>query len=747
MEAATQERVYSAKEIAYLLGKAKPEGKDWKCCCPAHDDKNPSLSLCDGDDGRLIAHCYGGCDWLQIKAALENKGITYNKGRKYQRSVVPFRSYGKDRNLQVGDKIKGLPITDIYSYPSEEGEHLYSKYRLVKPDGSKDFRILPPNQKPVLYNLPEIKRARENGLTVYLCEGEKDADSVSSLGLISTSPPHGAGKGDDIGKKWRDSYTETLRGLDVVIFADNDEAGIKFAQGVAAQIKDSAASVKVVEFPELPVKGDVTDYLKDHTKEQLLEKVEASSIFVLPQDVKQFELSEFGNGERFAYYSNGKAKYCSSLKEWLSFNGKVWKVNSVLSERLAKEIINLIPKEIIFHPSEKQQKAFEGFLNKSKKWNGILHALNCARSELGMQVESDQLDAHPSITGRTLFNANNGTIDLKTGSFRPHSKDDFLTKISPVDYVPGAKAPRWEQFLREICEDDVELVEWLQCFLGYVMTGECCLRIFAVLYGSGRNGKSTLIETVSRILGDDYAKGIPTQSLYARKEESSTAPELTRLVGTRFVYASEGKENERLNTGTVKRFTGDEKITARGLYSAPVDFQPQFTVLLSTNHKPKIDDTTNSIWDRTRLIPFKRRFSDEEVDTSLRRKFLSESSGILNWLVEGAGKFYQQGMKLPHCSAVTQATQDYRSDSDKVQGWIAERVEHGRDYRLQVGAAHTDFIQWCQAEDGGTDISLPTFREKMKEKGYSIISGGQRRKFFTGMRLKEEEPSKEEINV
>lgn len=439
MEAATQERVYSAKEIAYLLGKAKPEGKDWKCCCPAHDDKNPSLSLCDGDDGRLIAHCYGGCDWLQIKAALENKGITYNKGRKYQRSVVPFRSYGKDRNLQVGDKIKGLPITDIYSYPSEEGEHLYSKYRLVKPDGSKDFRILPPNQKPVLYNLPEIKRARENGLTVYLCEGEKDADSVSSLGLISTSPPHGAGKGDDIGKKWRDSYTETLRGLDVVIFADNDEAGIKFAQGVAAQIKDSAASVKVVEFPELPVKGDVTDYLKDHTKEQLLEKVEASSIFVLPQDVKQFELSEFGNGERFAYYSNGKAKYCSSLKEWLSFNGKVWKVNSVLSERLAKEIINLIPKEIIFHPSEKQQKAFEGFLNKSKKWNGILHALNCARSELGMQVESDQLDAHPSITGRTLFNANNGTIDLKTGSFRPHSKDDFLTKISPVDYVPGAK--------------------------------------------------------------------------------------------------------------------------------------------------------------------------------------------------------------------------------------------------------------------------------------------------------------------
>ena len=747
MEAATEERVYSAEEIAYQLGKRKQQGKDWLCCCPAHDDKNPSLSLRDGDDGKLIVHCYTGCSFQEVFKALDRRGINYNRGRSSQRKVVPFRSSGASGIYEVGGKIRKLPITARYDYCTEDGEYLYSKYKLVKPDGQKDFSILPAKKEPVLYNLPEIKRARESNLTVYLCEGEKDANSITALGLISTTPPHGAGKGDDLKEKWKDSYTETLRGLDVVIFADNDEAGVKFAHGVAAKLKDSTVSVKVVEFPELPKKGDVTDYLKSHSKEELLAKVEASSIFVLPQDVRQFDLSEFGNGERFAYYSNGRAKYCTTLKEWLSFTGKVWKVNTVLSERMAKDVLNLIPKESIFHTLEKQQKAFESFINKSRKWNGILNALNCARSEEGMQVDSEKLDAHPSISGKALFNANNGTINLKTGEFRPHSKDDFLTMISPVDYIPGAKAPRWERFLDEIFEGDKELIEWMQCFLGYVMTGESSLRIFAVLYGSGRNGKSTLVETVSRILGSDYSKGIPTQSLYAKKEESATSPELTRLIGTRFVYASEGKENEKLNTGMVKRFTGDEKITARGLYAAPVDFQPQFTVLLSTNHKPKIDDTTNSIWDRTRLIPFKRRFRDEEVDTSLRKKFLDESSGILNWLVEGAVKFYQMGEKLPHCAAVTQATESYRSDSDKVQSFLSEGCELGRDYRVQVGILHEEFKKWSQIEQGGTDMSLPTFREKMREKGYEPVSGGQRRKFFTGIRVRDEDDSKEDVNI
>ncbi|MFO0004183.1 MAG: hypothetical protein ACK559_23930, partial [bacterium] len=93
--------------------------------------------------------------------------------------------------------------------------------------------------------------------------------------------------------------------------------------------------------------------------------MEATPLFVLPQDVKQFGLKEFDLGVRFAHYSDGKAKYCDSIEEWLVFNGKVWKIDTVLSERLAKEVINLISKESIFHLSESEQKAFSSYLNKS----------------------------------------------------------------------------------------------------------------------------------------------------------------------------------------------------------------------------------------------------------------------------------------------------------------------------------------------------------------------------------------------
>lgn len=750
MEAAKEESICSARDVAYLLGgsndsKPKKEGKDWMCLCPAHADRNPSLSLCDGEDGKLMGYCYAGCTWPAIENALKQRGIPYNKGRQYHNKIVPLKHHGKKDPLSIGAKIRGLPIVDRYDYTTEDRVYLYSKYRLKEANGTKSFSILPSKVPSVLYNLPDIKRARENGLTVYLCEGEKDANSISALGLISTTPPHGAGKSK--GNKWLDSYTEALRGLDVVIFADNDEPGISFAQIVAANIRGSASSVKVVEFPELQPGGDVTDYLQSHRKEDLLSRVENSPLFVPPQDIKHFNLDEFGNGQRFAYYSMGRTKYCNPLKAWLSFNGKVWKLDTVISEKLAKEVINLIPKESIFHPSEAQQKAFERFLVKCKKWNGIINTLNIARSEDGMQVDPSRLDLHPAISGKSLFNANNGTVDLRTGKISPFNKDDYLTKISPVDFIPGAPAPRWEQFLREIFNEDKQLIEWFQYFLGYVITGESCLRLFAVLYGSGRNGKSTLVETLSRILGDDYAKGLPTQALYARREEKDTAPELTRMVGARLAYASEGRENEKLNTGVVKRFTGDEKMTARGLYSDPIDFQPQFTVLFSTNHKPKIDDTTNSIWDRTRLIPFTRRFEDKEVDPSLRKKFLAESSGILNWLVDGAKKFYQNEMKLPECAAVTQATQDYRSDEDKVQSFLAERCELGGNYRVQVGELHEAFKQWSQAELGGVDGNVHTFRQKIIEKGYLVISGGQGRKFFAKIRLRQEEDTIEEVSI
>ena len=577
----------------------------------------------------------------------------------------------------------------------------------------------------VLYNLPDIIAAREKGLPVYLCESEKDADKLTALGLVATTSSRGA----SIRMKWRAAYTQTLSGLDVAILTDNEAAGRSHADGVATLLNGKATSVKVVEFLELPDKGGVSDYLDGHSKEDLLNLVDATGVFVPPQDIKgDFGLHEVGLGKRFAHYQGDRAKFCEKLDAWICFTGKVWKKDNIRAEQLAKDITRILARESQFHTGERAEGIFKKFLHSCHNFKGMKGVLNCARSEIGMQVAIEELDK--DSVG--LFNANNGTIDLKTGRLRPHRKEDLLTKISPVDYDPNAAAPRWEQFLTEVFGDDPKLVEWVQCFLGYVITGEATSRIFAILYGAGRNGKSTFVETISRILGGDYAKGLPTQVLYVKKFDASTTPELARLKGARLAYASEGAEGRRLSTDMVKNLTGGEHITVRPLYAENFDFKPQFTALLSTNHKPEIIDTTDGIWDRLKLVNFARRFSNDEIDPNLQKTLSEEGPGILAWMVRGSVKYYGHDMKLPECRAIKEAGSEYRSDSDLVQLFIEELCELGDLYRIGVGKLHERFISWAHDEQKG--LNLSAFRARMVEKGYKIVKGGGHKSYFSGIR-------------
>jgi putative DNA primase/helicase len=734
-----KQRRHTAQEVAHLLGGRTPRASNgwYNCKCPcthnhAHGDKNPSCGVKDGEDGNLIAHCQTGCQPREIYEALRAKGISF-----YEKEFQPISS--KVKQFPRGKK----ELVAEYPYYSEEGELLYTKIRF----SDKTFSYAPTgaSEKFVLYNLPMIKMARENGWTVYLCEGEKDAESVGSFDLIGTSSTEGASTGS---VKWRESYTQSLAGLDVVIFEDNDDAGRNHASGVAALLHGRANSVKIVSFPELPVKGDVTDYLQDHTKEELLERVEKAPFFIPPQEVRRFDLSEFGNGMRLVHYAAGRLRYCPKMAvPWFCFNGKVWKQSEVAAEKLAKEVVSLIPQEAKFYPDEedvwassaseskRKKKALDGFIShiraSNKYTSGIKNTLLCARSESGIEADVNEFDAHSG----GIFNANNGTIDLRSGTLRPHNKEDFLTKISPIDYDPTAKAPRWEQFMDEICQGNQQLVEFWQCLLGYMLTGEANQRVFIVLYGGGRNGKSTLVETISRILGDDYAAGLPTTTIYARKfDEQVTTPELARLRGARFVYASEGEEKKKLAVGMVKRLSGDEKITVRPLHKEPFDFQPMFTMFFSTNHPPEITDTTDAIWDRVKLVPFNRRFERHEADPSLKRTFIEQSKGILAWVVEGAVKFYQNGMKLPECDAVTAATAKYRAEEDVVGRFLEECCEQGTDKEIQSKKLHDRFLRWC-SDNGNEPLSQIALSKRLQEKGFDTKEGFRGRTFWKRLDL------------
>lgn len=237
----------SARDVVNKLQGVKRSGAGWTAKCPAHEDQHNSLSVNEGDGGRVLFYCHAGCSYERIVAAL---GFT--NGTSSRRIVAE------------------------YGYRDESGRLLYEAIRFEpkafqqrRPDGRGGYIWNLNGTKRVLYGLPELLAADPQGV-VYIPEGEKDVDELRKHGLVATCNVGGAGK-------WRDEYNECLRGRQVVILPDNDEPGQKHAARVARSLSGRAASVRVVELPDLPPKGDVSDWLNaGGTLEQLSKLVKAT---------------------------------------------------------------------------------------------------------------------------------------------------------------------------------------------------------------------------------------------------------------------------------------------------------------------------------------------------------------------------------------------------------------------------------------------------------------------------------------
>jgi hypothetical protein len=222
----------SLGELLDRLKGVRRSGNQWSAKCPAHDDHHNSLSVRLGDNGKPVLHCHAGCEYERVVAAL---GIAIN-GNGLRRIVATY-DYRDERGTLLFQAVRYEPKGFTVRRPNGSGGYINS---------IKGVRL-------VLYHLPEILAAQPDQ-PVLIVEGEKDADRLSASGLTATTNFGGAGK-------WRDEYSEQLRGRNVVIIPDNDDAGHMHSDKIACSLAGIAASVKVVELPDLPPRGDVSDYL------------------------------------------------------------------------------------------------------------------------------------------------------------------------------------------------------------------------------------------------------------------------------------------------------------------------------------------------------------------------------------------------------------------------------------------------------------------------------------------------------
>lgn len=265
----------------------------------------------------------------------------------------------------------------------------------------------------------------------------------------------------------------------------------------------------------------------------------------------------------------------------------------------------------------------------------------------------------------------------------PHRREDLITKLAPVPYLPDAPRPkRWENFLARV-QPSPDMRLYLKRLVGYAILGLNTEQMIAFFYGIGRNGKSTFVDTLTRIFAD-YAVTLSIDSFAGedRRSGSEATPDLARLPGARLVAASEPESGVRFKEALIKRLTGGEPLAVRRLHQDFFEFDPQFTLIVSGNHKPVIIGNDDGIWRRIHLVPWNEQISKDEVDKQLPRKLLQEAPGILRWAVEGALDFLNsRGLHPPR--EILDATQEYREEEDPVGSFIRNACDVTGDDRDQ----------------------------------------------------------------
>jgi len=643
----------------------------WTADCPCTGHKTPGGHLAIDDAGvKAIVKCFNTHSYEDICRALGFDSLTYTRSNCQHASVQP-----------------AYHLAEQYHYEIEKGTDQYIIERWVSDTRGKDGKTLKRftvkrsvngkieyglgGLRPILYHLPEVQSWKRAGQSIRWPEGERKADKFIEMGLPATTLPFGAGQAINY-----DEINE-LAGADILIYPDNDEPGEKHAQDKASKLVGRAKSIKVVRLPDLPAKGDIIDWIaQGHTREELLE-IESNTPYYQPDQNKSEVINrpeesfytDLSNAERLINRHGINLRYCFNRKKWLQWTGKMWEwVEDGRIISLASETVRHMYLEAYKESQDSTRKKLIDHAVKSESEQRLRAMVILAQSIPGVCIETKELDSSP-----WLFNCNNGTINLKTGLLQDHKREDYITKISRVDYEPTASTTVWCTFLSKVLGGNESLIKYLQKCIGYSLTGNTSEQVLFFLYGTGGNGKSTFINIVRKLEGDYGLQARSELFLLTERDNRSSGESLANLEGMRFVAATELEEGKHLSVAQIKAMTGGEPIRADRKYEHEYQFEVLFKLWFSGNHKPKISDTTRSIWRRVKLIPFTVPISDEERDSELSEKLESELSGILAWAVQGCLSWQREGLEEP--DEVKVATSNYKEEEeeDVIADFLADR--------------------------------------------------------------------------
>jgi putative DNA primase/helicase len=615
------------EDVLTHLENVKPKsGGGWMALCPAHADRNPSLSIDQGDDGRVLIKCMAGCDTEDV---LQAAGLTmadlFPDSRNQQPQIVATYDYRDADGDLLFQVVKKHPKAFTQRRPSGAGGWIWNLQGVER----------------VLYRLPELLAADPDEL-VFVAEGEKSADAVADLGFVATTNPHGAGK-------WRARYNHWLRDRQVIILPDNDDDGRKHAQEVAQALDGVASRVTVLELPGLPSKGDVCDWIDaGGTAEELLKLANEVPAWIPDGDSTpavgwtKYLADALLAADHFAQDAGGRLyRYADG----------VYRADA--KEHVARRTLELL-----------------------ESWGAAKRWSRYRVSEVTeyIRVGSPILQNRPPMD---VLNVKNGLLQVAAGKLLPHTPEHLGMIQLPIEYDPDADCLAWYEFLEDVFPEDCqdlpfELAAWLM--LPYTTIQKAVL-----LLGAGENGKSRFLKAIKSFLGKENVAGLSLHKLEMGRFATA------RLVGKLANICPDLPSEHLASTSVFKALTGGDLIHAERKYGESFEFENFARLLFSANHPPQSSDSSNAFFRRWLVVPFERTFSPDDPDYVPAHKLdamladPAELSGVLNRALIALPKVLEEG--ITETETMRQAWYEFREVTDPVEVWLdLNTVENPETY-------------------------------------------------------------------
>ncbi len=442
-------------------------------------------------------------------------------------------------------------------------------------------------------------------------------------------------------------------------------------------------------------------------------------------------LTDLGNAQRFVLRHGDEFLFCAQWG-WLAWDGRRWTRDRAegLLARAIHDTVTAIGNEAIAYADSGED--CEVDVKKGKAvyrsdqiagWGHVSQGsshVGCIKHLSQPYIEAQVADFD---TDPMALNVENGTLRFRidpdggdTVTLTRHNRADRITKLAPVVYDPEAPCPVYDEALAYVQPAD-HMRRHLHCWGGISSTGDVSIQRLAFWYGKGRNMKSTVLNAWAHVLGD-YAATTAIESFLDQgrtKRGGEPTPDLAKLAGIRLLRTTEPERGAKLAEALIKTVTGEEGIPVRELNMPFFDLTIQFTLTIFGNTKPRIDGTDDGIWRRVLLVPWERQVPEDMIDRALPEKLKKEASGILNRLLDGIRDYLDNGLALP--DEVSDATADYRVESDPLGQFMDVCVDYADGARIQSTDLYRLYVAWCIA-NGEKHWTAQGFGRAMGERGY-----------------------------